>query len=74
MPGEIFSILRGLCETPQRYFEHVTACYKICTEVLPEISAPNGLSTLRDIVTLRPPLRQAAMGLLLDMTTHPGEL
>jgi hypothetical protein len=40
---------------------------------LPVISAPSGMSTLRDIVTLRPPLRQAAMGLLLDMTTHPGE-
>jgi hypothetical protein len=44
-----------------------------CTELLPVISAPNGMSTLRVIVTLRPPLRQAAMDLLLDMTTHPGK-
>jgi hypothetical protein len=44
------------------------------TKLMLEYSAAVGLSTLRDIVTLRPPLRQAAMGLLLDMTTHAGML
>jgi hypothetical protein len=32
-----------------------------------------GVTTLRDIINLRPPARDAALQILLDLTTHPGK-
>ena len=32
-----------------------------------------GFSTLRELVSLRPPLRNNALQILLALTTHPGK-
>lgn len=74
VPSNIFTLLRELCVDTEMCVSRISVndIYRVDDDM--HISMPVGFTSLRELVTLRPPVRGEAMKLLLDLTTHPGML
>ena len=62
---------RFLLDLPELSDETLEMVREMCVE-RPDAVKVIGFATLRELVTMRVPVRDAALHILLDLTTHPG--
>lgn len=89
VPGSVLEELKGLCLIPDRWvYVFLISKFGIRTRVLVYLLGWAlhimwilmcghrmlvGFPTLRELCTIRPPLRKEGMRILLDLCTHPGK-